>query len=58
MERDLADALENKTIAGAGLDVLTVEPMSAENPLKRIKDSDRLIITLILRGQALRRAPD
>ena len=24
---------------------LTVEPMSAENPLKRIKDSDRLIIT-------------
>ena len=45
VERDLADALENKTIAGAGLDVLTVEPMSAENPLKRIKDSDRLIIT-------------
>ena len=32
-------------IAGAGLDVLTVEPMSAENPLKRIKDSNRLIIT-------------
>lgn len=45
VERDLADALENKTIAGAGLDVLTVEPMSVENPLKRIKDSDRLIIT-------------
>ena len=45
VEKDLADALENKTIAGAGLDVLTVEPMSAENPLKRIKDSDRLIIT-------------
>ena len=45
VERDLADALENKTIAGAGLDVLTVEPMSAENPLKRIKDSNRLIIT-------------
>lgn len=44
-EEDLADALETNEIAGAGLDVLTVEPMALENPLRRIKDSERLIIT-------------
>ncbi len=45
VEEDLAEALENETIAAAGLDVLSVEPMSRENPLRRIKDSNRLIIT-------------
>lgn len=45
VEGDLADALENGTIAGAGLDVLDAEPMLDSNPLKRIKDSDKLIIT-------------
>lgn len=45
VEADLAEALENETIAAAGLDVLAVEPMSRENPLRRIKDSKRLIIT-------------
>ncbi len=45
VEADLADALENETIAAAGLDVLAVEPMAKENPLRRIKDSKRLIIT-------------
>lgn len=45
VEADLADALENETIAAAGLDVLAVEPMSKENPLRRMKDSNRLIIT-------------
>lgn len=45
VEKDLAEALESGTIAAAGLDVLTIEPMSAENPLRRIKDSERLIIT-------------
>lgn len=45
VEADLADALENGTIAAAGLDVLAVEPMSEENPLRRIKDSERLLIT-------------
>ena len=29
----------------AGLDVLDVEPMSIENPLRKIKDSEKLIIT-------------
>lgn len=45
VEADLAEALESETIAAAGLDVLAVEPMSRENPLRRIKDSNRLIIT-------------
>ncbi|GAM10350.1 putative 2-hydroxyacid dehydrogenase [Geobacter sp. OR-1] len=32
-EADLADALNRGVIAGAGLDVVTVEPMVADNPL-------------------------
>jgi glycerate dehydrogenase len=44
-EADLAAALENGTIAAAGLDVLTKEPMEEGNPLLRIKDSGKLIIT-------------
>lgn len=44
-EQDLADALEAGTIAAAGLDVLSVEPMSADNPLRRIKDSNKILIT-------------
>lgn len=44
-EQDLADALEQQEIAAAGLDVLCVEPMSENNPLRKIKDSNRLIIT-------------
>lgn len=45
VEEDLAEALEQGMIAAAGLDVLSVEPMSEENPLRRIKDSNRLLIT-------------
>lgn len=44
-EQALADVLEAGEIRAAGLDVLCAEPMSRENPLRRIKDSDRLLIT-------------
>lgn len=45
VEEDLVHALENEEIAAAGLDVLCEEPMSEFNPLSRIKDSNRLVIT-------------
>jgi glycerate dehydrogenase len=41
----LYDALVADQIAGAGLDVLEQEPMAKDNPLARIKDSSKLIIT-------------
>lgn len=44
-EDALYKALKEEWIAGAGLDVLREEPMSAENPLLQIQDSKRLIIT-------------
>lgn len=45
VEEDIADALESGQIAAAGLDVLAVEPMAENNPLLRIKDSKKLLIT-------------
>ncbi len=44
-EKALANALQEDLIGGAGLDVLTVEPMAASNPLIEIQDSTKLIIT-------------
>lgn len=45
VEQDLYEALESGEIAAAGLDVLCQEPMSATNPLGKIKDSKKLFIT-------------
>ena len=45
VEQDLANALENKTIAAAGLDVLCAEPMNPNSPFLPIKDSKHLLIT-------------
>ncbi len=44
-ESALANALKEEKIAAAGLDVLTVEPMTDRNPLKELTDSTKLIIT-------------
>lgn len=44
-EYALYNALINNQIAAAGLDVLSVEPIDAENPLLKIQDSGRLLIT-------------
>jgi lactate dehydrogenase-like 2-hydroxyacid dehydrogenase len=44
-DADLAKALNEGEIAGAGLDVLTTEPMPADNQLLAIKDSNKLVIT-------------
>lgn len=44
-QEDLYTALTEEMIAGAALDVLKIEPMAADNPLGKIKDSRKLIIT-------------
>lgn len=44
-DEDLAAALNEGLIAGAGLDVIGKEPIEKDNPLSNIKDSTKLIIT-------------
>ena len=42
-EADLADALANNVIAGAGVDVLSKEPAEHENPLALYKGANLLL---------------
>ena len=44
-ENALAEAIDNEWIAGAGADVLTHEPVLADNPLMKIKNKEKLFIT-------------
>ncbi len=44
-EEDLAKALNDDLIYAAGLDVLEKEPITPDNPLLKVKDKDRLLIT-------------
>ena len=44
-EKALYEALEKGEIKGAGLDVLSKEPIASDNPLGKITDSEKLIIT-------------
>lgn len=44
-ERDLVTALKEGEIAGAGLDVISAEPMKADNPLMEMQDSGKLVVT-------------
>ncbi len=43
--RDLYEALEQGQIAAAGLDVVEKEPLELSNPLSKMQDSNKLIIT-------------
>ena len=45
VEEDLVQALEGNIIAGAALDVISVEPMLPDCPLMKIKDSKKLLVT-------------
>lgn len=44
-EADLVQALKEGRIAGAGLDVISAEPMQAGNPLLEMQDSGKLVVT-------------
>jgi len=44
-EADLARALDEKLLAGAGIDVFTQEPINPKNPLLHVKNKDRLALS-------------
>jgi glycerate dehydrogenase len=45
VEQDLAKALDEGILGGAGIDVLESEPINPDNPLLKIKEKDKLLIT-------------
>ncbi len=44
-EADLAKALDENLIAGAGIDVFTKEPILPDNPLLHVKQKEKLVLT-------------
>ena len=44
-EKDLAKALNENIIAAAGIDVMEQEPINADNPLLKLFDKDKILIT-------------
>ena len=44
-EKDLADALDSDKLLYCGLDVVNVEPIGKDNPLNKIQNKERLVIT-------------
>jgi len=44
-EKDLARALNDNLIGAAGIDVMEQEPINADNPLLRLFDKDKILIT-------------
>lgn len=45
IDKDLAQAIEEEIIGGAALDVFDVEPLNVDNPLMRVRNKDRLLLT-------------
>ena len=45
VDEDLARAIDEEIIAGAALDVFTVEPIKKENPLLHVKNKENLMLT-------------
>ncbi|HCW54617.1 MAG TPA: D-2-hydroxyacid dehydrogenase [Clostridium sp.] len=45
IDEDLAQAIEEEIIGGAALDVFDVEPLNVDNPLMRVRNKDRLLLT-------------
>ena len=44
-EADLARALDEGLLAGAGIDVFTKEPILPDNPLLHVQHKERLVLT-------------
>ncbi|MBE6062797.1 MAG: D-2-hydroxyacid dehydrogenase [Clostridium butyricum] len=45
VDEDLAQALEEEIIGGAALDVFDIEPLNDDNPLMRVRNKERLLLT-------------